>query len=198
MIKVIAIIAAIASGPMTFMGIDGHKEPDPSLFPDPSNLEDFGPEFKHPNYYVRKQIYKGAKSCNMNPWILMGIASRESDFRHSLNGDGGESFTMFQIHRGFHPEYASRTSENMTIVQACGAVSKIMRPFIDRFANVNEAIAAYNGGAGGVSRAIKKHGKGHHDKATTGGNYSEDELARSRVLKATYWHEVDINAIVSN
>tara|TARA_R100000951_G_scaffold50728_2_gene42779 strand:+ start:9118 stop:9738 length:621 start_codon:yes stop_codon:yes gene_type:complete len=191
--KTLIALTAVITGPCMHMcTLSSRVEPpEDSLFPDPADYMEIVDKYEDatfalPNKYVRVQIFKGAKRADMNPWILMGIASRESDFRHSLEGDGGHSFTMFQIHRKHHAEYAKRNADNMTIVQACVAVGEIVRADLKRFGVVNEAIAAYNAGPTGVANAIKKFGKGQHDKATTGEDYSEDVLIRARVLSELF------------
>jgi len=142
-----------------------------------------------PNEYVRNEVYKVAKKNNFSPWVLLGLASRETDFRHSLVGDKGESFTMFQIHRGFHPEFSGETSETISIVSAGDWVVKELRQSLKALGSINAAIASYNGGRGGVGRAIRKHGPQAYDRATTGGDYSKDVLARARLFAEKFGQE---------
>lgn len=139
-------------------------------------------EIVNPNQHWRTELYKVAFQSGFSPWILMGIASRESDFRHSLVGDGGNSFSGFQIHQKWFPGY-----QNASIQRSAHFVVDYLRKSLREGLSINAAIASYNAGRAGVRRQRGQD----YDKATTGKNYAADVLRRARHFALRYGHEVE-------
>jgi len=102
--------------------------------------------------------------------ILLGIASRESDFR-PLIGDNGNSYGMCQIHKRWHPEILTDGDWRCPVFsfRMCAKILKQNLRYCGL--NWNKAVAAYNVGP--------KLANLHEDKYTTGGDYSEDVFRRA-------------------
>ena len=130
---------------------------------------------------VKQDIVSVCHEEKINPNIMLAIASRESDFGLTLDGDwkgdGKNGFGVFQIDRRYHKEFLDNNNWQDTRVSARYAI-QLMRSNLKQFGNLNEAIAAYNCGPGNVRKA-KRNGK-HIDHYTTGKNYSTDVLTRAR------------------
>lgn len=127
-------------------------------------------------------------------WILVGILSRESGFGLLLDenglGDHGHGHGELQVDNRWHKAFCNsgrwrdlRASLDYVLrnVIVPGFNELVDRCDLDYGAVLWATVAAYNGGAGGVLKALEA-GK-DPDAATTGRDYSRDVRARARAFK---------------
>lgn len=130
---------------------------------------------------VRRDIIAVCHAERIHPGLLLGIASRESDFGLTLDsawkGDKGFGYGVFQIDSRHHAAWLKSNNWRCTKT-SCRYAIKLLRANLREFGNINEAIAAYNCGPKNVSRSLKA-GTGI-DGRTTGRDYSRDVFHRAR------------------
>ena len=117
--------------------------------------------------------------------LLLAIASRESRMGLALSPDGtgdhGNGIGIMQIDRRYHPGFTDRHSpfdHQANIDYGAQYLAKLFQQF-NR--NTDRAVAAYNAGPNKVRTAI--YAGLPPDSVTTGGDYSQDALARKQLIK---------------
>ncbi len=127
-------------------------------------------------------------------YTLFAIASRETNMRNIL-GDGGHGVGIFQRDdRAFAGmktpvgTLSTKAGKDWYLLhprQQADDAAALHKGNLKVFSGIeSRALAAYNAGAGGVQRALNRGW--HPDRATTGGDYSQDVLDRRRRLAAKY------------
>jgi hypothetical protein len=127
-------------------------------------------------------------------WILAGILSRESRFGLLLDenglGDHGHGHGELQIDDRWHKAFCDSGLWQDLGASLDYALRSVIAPAFNDLGDHCDldygpmfwaTIAAYNAGAGGVSKALAAGQD--PDAATTGRNYSQDVRARARALK---------------
>jgi len=128
----------------------------------------------------------GAK-YGLPPALLAAIASRESRGGAALDrngrGDGGNGYGLMQVDVGTRPNpkggpySAEHIDEAASILKEKLDQVKAQYPNASAADQLKLATAKYNGGSGTISNP---------DKATTGGDYSNDVIARAQTYAANW------------
>jgi soluble lytic murein transglycosylase-like protein len=115
--------------------------------------------------------------------LLLAVASRESCIGMCLDdfglGDHGNAIGLMQIDKRYHPDFANGPlTADANVLKG----AQILKKELDHYGGDKKtALAAYNAGEGGVSRAT--FAGNEPDSATTGGNYGADVLSRYAILQ---------------
>jgi soluble lytic murein transglycosylase-like protein len=130
---------------------------------------------------------EAAQRFNFPVALLLGIASRETNFRNILC-DGGHGHGIMQIDDRSFPDFTNsgRALDPRQNILKGGEVLSRKRQFFSRKAISGDllmraSVAAYNGGEGRVLGAIQR-GRSV-DSVTTQGNYSADVFARTAIFR---------------
>jgi spore coat assembly protein SafA len=128
----------------------------------------------------------GAK-YGLPPALLAAIASRESRGGAALDrngrGDGGNGYGLMQVDVGTRPNPKGGPYSAEHIDEAASILKEKLDAAKARYPNASEAdqlklaTAKYNGGSGTISNP---------DKGTTGGDYSNDVIARAQTYAANW------------
>ncbi len=128
----------------------------------------------------------GAK-YGLPPALLAAIASRESRGGAALDrngrGDGGNGYGLMQVDIGTRPNpkggpySAAHIDEAASILKEKLDAVKAKYPNASAEDQLKLATAKYNGGSGTISNP---------DKSTTGGDYSNDVIARAQTYAANW------------
>lgn len=146
----------------------------------------------HPGH---AEAFKAAVSEHIDYALIRALVSRETNMRNIV-GDGGHGRGYFQIDDRSHgpwlrkvgagagcPPIASAAKYAVMLLEANVEMAKAAGvPFGKR---LRVAVAGYNAGAGGAIAAWRRHGD--PDRATTGGDYSVDVLARAATIRRARW-----------
>jgi spore coat assembly protein SafA len=128
----------------------------------------------------------GAK-YGLPPALLAAIASRESRGGAALDrngrGDGGNGYGLMQVDVGTRPNPKGGPYSAEHIDEAASILKEKLDAVKAKYPNASEAdqlklaTAKYNGGSGTISNP---------DKGTTGGDYSNDVIARAQTYVANW------------
>ena len=128
----------------------------------------------------------GAK-YGLPPALLAAIASRESRGGAALDsngrGDGGNGYGLMQVDVGTRPNPKGGPYSAEHIDEAASILKEKLDTVKAQYPNASEAdqlklaTAKYNGGSGTISNP---------DKRTTGGDYSNDVIARAQTYAANW------------
>src|SRR6188508_48639 len=117
-------------------------------------------------------------TCGLPPFLLFALGSRETNLRNIV-GDSGHGHGIWQRDdRSFviPADYLSTPLKQATDAGTLLAGHFMRFRTIHPIAPWRAAVAAYNAGAGGVTRALQAGQT--PDSATTGGDYGADVLSR--------------------
>ncbi|XP_035516224.1 lysozyme g-like [Morone saxatilis] len=137
----------------------------------------------------RSKINKVGGSCGIDPALIAAIISRESRAGNELTngwGDGGNAWGLMQVdvnpNGGGHTAKGAWDSEEH-LTQATGILVDFIKRIRSKFPGwtpeqqLKGGIAAYNMGDGSV------HSYENVDGGSTGGDYSNDVVARAQWYK---------------
>jgi hypothetical protein len=135
---------------------------------------------------LREPICLAAKEKDVDPHVLAGIASRETDFGRSKllkdgKGDHGHGHGLTQIDDRSHKKWIEKSDwkDAKTNLEK-GA--EILKQNLKSFKNdEKKAVAAYNCGAGNVRKSVRQ-GK-DPDARTAHGSYGADVLKRAESFR---------------
>lgn len=136
-------------------------------------------------------IASAASSTGVDPSLIAGIGDRESGWGVFLNpkgaggtGDGGNGLGLMQLDVRYNPiaNWQDPQANILKGAQVYAAGLAQLTGQVDSSIILPAAVAAYNAGVQGVLNAIAAGGS--PDDATTGGNYSQDVLARAAKYSA--------------
>lgn len=130
---------------------------------------------------------KAALTYGFDPALLLAIASRETNLRNIMgdwrNG-AYRGYGIMQVDVGTDPDFCAkwRPEEIGASIERGAAILAAKRQQLATAdcTELRTLAAAYNCGAAGVLRQIRK--KLDPDLATTGGDYGADVLARMKVF----------------
>lgn len=131
------------------------------------------------------------RSAKLPAGLLLAVASRETGCRDVV-GDGGHGRGVFQIDDRSHADWLAAHGAGgpggvPPVAEAAGYAARLLAGGLEygRAHGVAEsdllkfALSAYNAGSGG---ALGGYREGDSDRATTGGDYGADVLARLEFL----------------
>jgi peptidoglycan hydrolase-like protein with peptidoglycan-binding domain len=126
-------------------------------------------------------VNEAAKKYNLDPALLLGVMSRESNGRN-VRGDGGHGRGLMQIDDRSWASWINSHQGGMDPKSNIMKGAEILRDNINYFhGNIRDGLAAYNCGAGNVNKALRNGLS--PDAYTTGHNYSADVLKREATFK---------------
>lgn len=127
------------------------------------------------------------------PFLLFAVASRETNMRNIV-GDGGHGIGIFQRDNRAWKDYTLPAGKLSTPAgrdwylshprRQAEDAAELLKSNYRHLGTWLAACAAYNAGAGAVSRMQSKGS--HPDAATTGGDYGTDVLGRRLFLVRKY------------
>ncbi|XP_075706439.1 lysozyme g-like [Rhinoderma darwinii] len=134
----------------------------------------------------RQKIKSVSSKTGVDGAVIAGIISRESRAGNALDqrreGDHGNAFGLMQIDKRWHTPHGAWDSEEH-ILQSTEILCSMQSDIKQRFSKwttsqqMKGAIAAYNIGPGNVPSFD------NIDDRTTGGDYSNDVVARAKFYK---------------
>ncbi|KAM4750188.1 lysozyme g-like [Anableps anableps] len=133
----------------------------------------------------RSKINTVGSQCGIDPALIAAIISRESRAGNVLQGGWGDNHNawgLMQVDIRYHTKQGDWDSEEH-LRQATGILVHFIKKIQNKFPNWNKeqqlkgGIAAYNMGDGNV------HSYDNVDARTTGGDYSNDVVARAKWYK---------------
>ena len=138
-----------------------------------------------PFYRVRllKTIYSEAQKQSLDPQLVLAVMDIESNFnRHAISK--ADARGLMQIMPFWRNEFGQPNADLFNPLVSVEYGCKILRRYIDRYNNIDRALAAYNGSLGRtiysdkVLKRLKSHWQYRQDAYDTN---SEIEMALSRI-----------------
>ena len=135
---------------------------------------------------IEKAIQQVASSKGVDPYIILAIASRESNFGLTLQngyGDNGNGYGWMQVDKRHHLDSSSGPSSKNLFLQATDILVDSIRVVSNKHSDwereyqIKGGIAGYNFGPTNVWT------KDGIDKGTTGDDYSSDVLTRAKFFR---------------
>jgi hypothetical protein len=129
-------------------------------------------------------VEHAARKYHLDPALILAVMDRETGDPKKIGlggrnviGDGGHGHGLMQIDDGSHGAWLRAHHNGMDPASNIDYGASILAANIRQFpGNLTAAVAAYNAGAGAVSRVMREGLS--PDAATTGHNYGSDVLRR--------------------
>ena len=136
---------------------------------------------------IKKTIQQVASSKNVDPYIILAVASRESNLGLTLKnayGDNGNGYGWMQVDKRHHTiDTTGGPSSKDHFLQATGILVRSIDTVSNKHSDweseykIKGGIAGYNFGPANVWT------KAGIDKGTTGDDYSSDVLTRAKFFQ---------------